>query len=200
MNKEIATLQSFPAWEPVPRPNRKIMRGKWVFKRKLNPDGTISKYRARFVAQGYRQTKGIDYHETFSLVVSATALRMVIATAAKNNWTIRQRDVVLAYLNGELEEELYMEQPDGSARDETKVCRLRRALYGLKQSGRVWNHKIHTELLRLGLIQLPSEPCVYVLSAQGGKARIVIAIYVDDIIIAGPDAEFVHEIEEKLPK
>lgn len=205
MQTEIDVLHSFPAWELVPRPaNRRVLRGRWVFKKKMNPDGTINKYRARFVAQGYTQAKGIDFHETFSPVVSATALRAIIAIATHHGWQIRQRDVVLAYLNGKLEEELYMEQPEGfGINADSKVCRLLRALYGLKQSGRVWNHRLHEELMRLGLQQLASEPCIYVLGgheneAHLANAKVVVAIYVDDILITGPDAQLVNEFEAAL--
>lgn len=199
MQKEITTLESFPAWNLVPRPkNRHVLRGKWVFKRKLYPDGSINKHRARFVAQGCTQKKGIDYQETFSPVISAAAIRTVIAVATHNQWIIRQRDVVLAYLNGELTDvEIFIEQPEGFSTGPESVCRLNRALYGLKQSGRVWNHRLHEELIMLGLTQSPSEPCIYVLQ-EGQVARLVVAVYVDDILLTGPDEEVVSRFELSL--
>ncbi|KAG5463117.1 MAG: reverse transcriptase (RNA-dependent DNA polymerase)-domain-containing protein, partial [Olpidium bornovanus] len=154
------------------------------------------KYRARFVAQGFGQTRGVDYHETFSPVVSVAALRMIIAMATAKGWTIRQRDVVLAYLNGKLQEEIYLEQPEEFKHGDA-VCRLHRALYGLKQNGRGWNHELHKELLHLGFTQLPTEPCIYVLRTDQA-ITLIMAVYVDDILLTGPDTKVIKKFEELL--
>lgn len=126
MQKEITTLESFPARNLAPHPEKHhVLRGKWVFKCKLNPDRNINKYCARFVAQGCTQTRGIDYHETFSPAISATAIRTIIAISKCYQWVIQQCDMVLMYLNGQLTDvEIFMEQPEVFFKSLESVCRL----------------------------------------------------------------------------
>ena len=126
-------------WELVNRPHGKDIIGvKWVYKTKLNPDGTIQKHKARLVAKGYSQQPGIDYNETCAPVARLDTIRALIALASQKGWSIHQLDVKSAFLKGVLEEEIYVEQPQGfvSEGKENKVLRLRKALYGLKQAPR----------------------------------------------------------------
>ena len=115
-------------------PGNKPIGYKWIFKRKLKPDGTIDKYKARLVAKGYRQKEGLDYFDTYSPVSRITSIRMLIAIASLYNMDIHQMDVKITFLNGQLDEEIYMEQPEGFVVEgqENKVCRLVKSLYGLK--------------------------------------------------------------------
>ena len=122
--------------------------GKWVFRTKRGANGEIVKYKARWVAQGFRQKHGIDYNETFAPVARFDSIRAVLALVAHHDWELHQMDVKSAYLNGDLEEELYMRQPTGFVvkGSENLVCRLNKSLYGLKQVGRTWNKRIDVEL------------------------------------------------------
>ena len=125
-------------------PGRKSIGCKWVFKVKHAEDGSVEKFQGRLVAKGFEQKYGMDYDETFSPVVKFTSIRNVIALAAEKKVHLHQMDVVSAFLNGDLEEEIYMEQPEGYVQHgkEDLVCKLRKSLYGLKQSPRYWNRKL----------------------------------------------------------
>eukprot|EP00253_Pinus_taeda_P023607 PITA_23607 len=128
-------------WEVVPRPQDRSMVGsRWKYKIKYALDDSVEKYKARFVAKGYAQKEGIDYKETFALVARYTSIRTVISLAAQMGWEIHQMDIKTTFLNGVIEEEVYIEQPKGFETHEKKshVCRLKKALYRLKQAPRRW--------------------------------------------------------------
>ncbi|BFG32908.1 hypothetical protein CerSpe_191820 [Prunus speciosa] len=133
--EEISMIEKNSTWELADRPSSKPIVGvKWIYKTKLNLDGSIQKHKARLVAKGYTQKPGIDFNETFAPVARLDTIRTLIALAAQKGWKLWQLDVKSAFLNGILEEEVYVDQPDGfvvkGAKD--KVYRLRKALYGLK--------------------------------------------------------------------
>ena len=126
-------------WELVDLPLKcKTIGNKWVLKVKRKVDGSIDRYKARLVAKGYTQREGIDYEDTFSLVVRFASIRLVLSIVAKQDLELFQMDVKTAFLNGELDEEIYMDQPIGFVADgqEHKVCKLKQSIYGLKQSSR----------------------------------------------------------------
>ena len=145
---ELDALRKLDVWrlEPLPA-NRKVVKCKWVFKKKA--DGHFC---ARLVAKGFTQLEGVDFDETFSPVARFESLRLLLALATLEDWHIHQMDVKSAFLHGELEEEIYMEQPVGfvTAGSEHLVCRLQKALYGLKQASRAWNVQFHGVLCELG--------------------------------------------------
>ena len=116
-----------------------------MFKTKHNANGEIEKHKARLVVKGYKQKAGIDYQEVFAPVARLETIRLVLALAAQNNWIVHQMDVKSAFLNGILQEEVYIDQPPGFIKkgEENKVCRLKRALYGLKQAPRAWYSRIN---------------------------------------------------------
>eukprot|EP00253_Pinus_taeda_P015789 PITA_15789 len=128
-------------WEVVPSPEgRSVVGSRWIYKIKYAADGSVEKYKARFIAKGYAQKEGIDYKETFAPIARYTSIRFVIFLAAQLGWEIHQMDVNTAFLNRMIEEELYIEQPEGfkTHQKHTHVCKLKKALYGLKQTSRAW--------------------------------------------------------------
>ena len=141
MLEELAALEKNKTWELVPSPmGKKIVSCKWVYTVKQNPDGKIERYKARLVAKGYSQTYGIDYDETFAPVAKMSTVRTLISCATNFDWPLYQLDVKNAFLHGDLHEEVYMEIPSGFTTTQTKgkVLRLKKSLYGLKQSPRAW--------------------------------------------------------------
>jgi transposase InsO family protein len=193
---EMDALSKNDTWELVDLPpGRKAIKSKWVFK--LKADG---RFRARLVAKGFTQIPGIDYDETFSPVARFESLRLLLALAALENWEIHQMDVKSAFLNGVLNEEIYMEQPQGfiTAEQENKVCRLKKALYGLKQASRAWNQQFHSVLNTLGFERTYSDAGIYVRHQHKGDSLLIVVLYVDDITIMGSSLEDVKQLKEKL--
>ena len=148
-------------WELVHLPTgRKVITCKWVFKIKYNPDGTIHRYKSRLVARGFTQLESIDYYETFAPTLRFESLRLLFAIAAYLGLLIYQLDVNNAYLNLYLEEEVYMELPPGfpiTERTRGMVLRLRKGLYGLKQSARIWNQRFAGEAKKMGFKPISSD-------------------------------------------
>jgi len=198
---ELAEMDSFkvnkvmePCWVPK---GRKALRTKWVYTAKYDTNGLLKKYKARLVARGYEQIFGVDFDETFSPVTRLTSLRLLFALSAQLGLVTHQMDVKTAFLNADLDEETYIEVPDGVTPDvPCDGFRLRKALYGLKQSPRMWNININSFLLSLGFTALPNEPCLYF--RRTGDKIAMIALYVDDMVIAGSDLELVQDIKNKL--
>ena len=187
MEKEIESLKTNDVWDLVDLPEHRTPVGsKWVFKRKMNANGTVDRYKARLVAQGYSQKYGIDYDETFCPVVRFDSVRTLIALCVKNDLVMHQMDVTTAFLNGELKEEIYMKQPENFVEKgkEHLVCKLKRSIYGLKQSPRCWNNVLDAFLKELGFEQTHADLCLYA-SSEGEMC--FIAVYVDDLIIACKD-------------
>jgi Reverse transcriptase (RNA-dependent DNA polymerase) len=131
------------------------------------------------VAKGYSHRYGVDYEETFSPVVRHTSTRILIAMAVKNNLKIHQMDVVTGYLQSNLTENVYMEQPEGFSDESGRVCHLKKSIYGLKQAGKNWKRKLDAELINYGLTRSKLDPCVY----YSKRDELTMAIYVDDFLI-----------------
>lgn len=199
VNSEIESILINRTWELVDLPpGIKPIGCKWIFKKKMKPDGTIDKYKARLVAKGYRQKEGIDFFDTYSPVTRITSIRMLIAIAAIYNLEIHQMDVKTAFLNGDLEEEIYMEQPEGflSKGNETKVCRLVKSLYGLKQAPKQWHEKFDSVMLNNGFRINECDKCVYY--KQVGQSYVMICLYVDDMLIFGPNFDTIKTVKKML--
>lgn len=177
---------------------RKSIGCKWIFKFKYNADGSVERYKARVVAKGYAQNKGIDYNETFAVVAKMTSICTLLALAAVEGLQVHQMDVKTAFLNGDLEEEIYMDQPEGYALkgQESLVCKLSKTLYGLKQSPRAWYKKIDDYFATQGLKRSHADPNIYVLRTSNGF--IIIALYVDDLIIVCNNAELLLKTKNHL--
>jgi len=136
-------------------PGKKAIGSKWVYKVKLQANGQVERYKARLVAKGYSQQEGLDYHETFSPVAKMVTVRTTISVAASQDWPLYQMDVHNAFLQGDLNENVYMEMPQGfQTQSEYKVCKLLKSLYGLKQASRQWNQKVTEVLLATALVWL----------------------------------------------
>jgi hypothetical protein len=201
MHDEVQALMRNKTWELVPSPKgRSIVSGKWCYKVKTDAYGNLQRYKARYVARGFTQRPGVDFSETTSPVVSLTALRTLFAKAAMDDMEVKQLDVDSAFLYGRLNEEIYLEQPQGfeqlGANGERLVCRLRKAIYGLKQAGRVWWKLIDADLRNVGFGSCGADPCIY--KRGRGDELILIAIYVDDLVIASKSKAKIEELEKTL--
>ena len=153
MKEELAVIEKNQTWELVEKPkDRKIIGLKWVFRTKLNFDGSVNKHKASLVVKGYAQVWGVDFSETFAPVARLDTIRLVLALPAQKGWKVYHLDVKFSFLNGVLQEEIYVEQPEGFIipGQEEKVYVLKKALYGLKQAPRAWNNKMDGHLLSLG--------------------------------------------------
>ena len=160
MDEEIRSIEKNKTWELTNLPKgRKAIGVKWVYKTKRNAKGEVQRYKARLVAKGYKQKEGVDYGEVFAPVARLETIRLLISLAAQKSWKIYQLDVKSAFLNGFLEEEIYVEQPPGYVKKgkEDKVCRLKKALYGLKQAPRAWNMRIDDYFQENGFEKCPYE-------------------------------------------
>ncbi|CAJ2638092.1 unnamed protein product [Trifolium pratense] len=194
MQEEIDAIEKNKTWQLVEKPNDKEAIGvKWVYKLKHNPDGSIQRAKARLVVKGYAQQPGIDYSETFAPVARLDTVRTIIALAAQKGWNLYQLDVKSAFLNEELKEEVYVQQPQGfvSKGQEEKVYRLKKALYGLKQAPRAWYSEIDSYFVQQGFQRSQSEPTLYV-KHQGKDDILLVALYVDDLVYTAsrPDLMF----------
>lgn len=198
---EIASLIEHQCWELVPLPlGRKALKNKWVFRIKRDADGNITRYKARLCACGYSQTAGIDYKDIFSPVVRSESFRLFLGLVAGRNMECIQMDVVTAFLNGNIKEEVYMRQPPGYIGSDcsNKVCKLTKNLYGLKQAPKVWHDTINPFLKSLGFKSLTADPCLY-FKWNDGKLSLI-SLYVDDLAIASDSTEEIAEIKENLMK
>ena len=199
IKSEIDSILQNHTWELVDLPpGSKPLGYKWIFKRKMKTDGTIDKYKARLVIKGYKQKEGLDYFDTYSPVTRITSIRMVLAIAALRNLEIHQIDVKTAFLNGDLDEEIYMEQPEGfvAPGQEKKVCKLVKSLYGLKQAPKQWHQKFDSVVLANGFKINECDKCIYVKNIVNGY--VIFCLYVDDMLIVGSDDEMIKSTKAML--
>ncbi|RYE20331.1 MAG: hypothetical protein EOP45_11235, partial [Sphingobacteriaceae bacterium] len=173
---------------------------KWVFKTKLDSNGNIERHKARLVAKGFTQKDGVDYKETFSPVSKKDSLRIVMAMVAHYDLELHQMDVKTAFLNGNLDEEVFMDQPEGFVVDgkEHMVCKLKKSIYGLKQASRQWYLKFNDTVTSFGFKENIVDRCIY-LKISGSKF-IILVLYVDDILLATNDLGLLRQTKEFLSK
>ncbi|GJP35017.1 hypothetical protein CLOM_g19483 [Closterium sp. NIES-68] len=155
-------------------PGRKAISSKWLFKRKTDADGNIERYKSRLVAKGYQQQEKKDYNEVYAPVVKGTTLRTLFAAAAIKGWVVKQMDIVTAFLNGVLEEETYMEQPEGYNDGSGRVWKLKKALYGLKQAPRQWYIKLREVLEAIGFTPSTADQSLFMLG-EGEQRSFMVA-------------------------
>ena len=199
MDLEMESMYSNSVWTLIDLPNgEKPIGCKWIYKRKRGADGKVETFKARLVAKGYTQREGIDYEETFSPVAMVKSIRTILSIAAYYDYEIWQMDVKTAFLNGNLDESIYMMQPEGfiTPGQEQKVCKLQRSIYGLKQASRSWNIRFDDAVKTYGFEQNIDEPCVY---KRIIKDKVVfIILYVDDILLIGNNKGTLTEVKEWL--
>ena len=198
MNLEMEALNRNDTWVIVELPaGRRAIGCKWVFKIKYKSDGTIERYKARLVAKGYNQKEGIDYEETFSPVIKIVTVRIIISLAVHNGWPLFQLDINNAFLYGELEEDVYMQLPEGYFdKDDKRVCKLKKSLYGLKQAPRKWNEKLVSVLKENGFCQSKSDFSLFTKTDK--DVFLVLLVYVDDIVITGNNVCEIEKVKEFL--
>ena len=196
---EVKSLKDNKVYSVVDRPvGKRVVKAKWVMRRKLLPGGKLDKLKARIVAKGFTQREGIDYEETFSPTVRFESVRLMVAAAAADGLHTHQMDVTTAFLYASLNEEVYMELMEGMEGYGTpgKVARLWKALYGLKQASRMWNHHIDGILKQMGFVRLSGDHGVYV--KWDGEERVWLALNVDDIFLTGKDLAKIEETKKTL--
>jgi len=188
MVEELQSTTAAGTWSLVRLPEGRSAIGcKWVYKIKRKADGSVDRYKARLVAKGYSQKEGVDYTETFAPVARMSSLRTLLAIVAATDLELHQMDVKTAFLNGDLTEDIYMQQPPGFDMPGQRelVCKLQKSLYGLKQAGRSWYNKIDSALIGLGFVPLPADNCIYVQrTTQSGDDSVYLLLYVDDLLLA----------------
>lgn len=192
MKSEMTLLEDSGTWYVCQLPSGKQPVGcKWIHTIKYNPDGTVERHKSHVVAKGYTQLEGLDYLDTFSPVAKIGTFRLLLAVAAAKSWSITQLDVSNAFLNGDLDEEIYLKLPQGYEELTGKkvppnaVCRLHKSLYGLKQASRQWNHKLSEVILGDGFKQTHSDHSLFIKYVQ--KTYLAVLVFVDDILIIGND-------------
>jgi hypothetical protein len=200
MKTEMLTLAKANTWTLTNKPKHKtvnIVGCRWVFKKKLKSDGSIEKYKARLVAQGFTQQHGVDYHDTFSPVLDYTTLKVMLSLINRKNYELKHSDVVGAFLHGELIEEIYMAQPEGFDTADGQVCKLNKALYGTKQGSMVWYNKYSKFVIgTLKYNRCTTDNCVYVKKSKTGRDMYLL-LFVDDILMSY-DASDVGEYEHDV--
>ncbi|CAI7863569.1 unnamed protein product [Closterium sp. NIES-53] len=197
MESELKSIEENGTWELVELPEgRKAITSKWLFKIKSDANGNIERYKSRLVAKGYQQKEKVDYKELFALVVKPTTLRTLLAGATIKGWVVKQMDVTTAFLNGVLEEEIFMAQPEGFNDGSGRVLKLKKALYGLKQAPRQWYMKPRGVLEEIGFTPSTADHSLFMLGE--GEQRSFMVVYVDDILNFSPSSNLVKEVMLKL--
>jgi hypothetical protein len=201
MHEELENFERNQVWELVePPPNCHPIGTKWVWKNKQGEDGEVVRNKARLVAQGFTQVKGIDFEETFAPVARLEAIRILLAFAVAKGFKLHQMDVKSAFLNGVIEEEVYVRQPPGfeSERYPHRVYKLHRALYGLKQAPRAWYGRLRGFLLSKGFVMGTVDKTLFLL--KHGNDFLVVQIYVDDIIFGGSSHDMVSRFADDMSR
>jgi hypothetical protein len=184
MVEEYVSILKNNVWEMVPRPQGKsVVTSKWLYKIEHATDGSVEKFKARFVARGFSQKEGIDYDDIFALVAKYTSIRIIISLASVFYWKLHHMDVKIAFLNGEVEQEVYIEQPKGFVihEKESHVYKLNKALYGLKQALRAWYGRIDSFLQSLGFSKSIADPNLYINIVK--NHHVILVLYVDDLFL-----------------
>jgi hypothetical protein len=193
MLEEVNSLKQNKTWELVDPPrNRRVLSGKWVFKLKRGSHGEVIRHKSRWVVRGFTQEEGVDYDETFASVVKPMSYKALFAIGAALGLEIEQMDVKTAFLYGDIDHEIYVEQPHHMTDGTPRVCKLRKALYGLKQAPRIWYQTLTNFLRDLGFEPINADLGIFV------RSSMYIAVYVDDLLIVGPSIAEIKRIKRAL--
>ncbi|KAH9718181.1 retrovirus-related pol polyprotein from transposon RE1 [Citrus sinensis] len=182
-------------------PGKKPVGCRWIYTIKYKADGSIERYKARLVAKGYTQTYGIDYTDTFAPVAKINTIRILLSLAVNLDWPVQRFDVKNAFLHGDLFEEIYMDLPprcSGTERLNQKVCKLKKSLYGLKQSPRAWFGKFTKAMIRFGYNQINSDHTLFIKKRQGKITALI--VYVDNMVVTGNDEEETEALQKYLSR
>ncbi|KAK4388267.1 Copia protein [Sesamum angolense] len=200
MKSEMDSMSSNQVWTLVDQPKGVTPVGcKWFYKRKIGADREVTTFKARLVAKGYTQTPRDDFEETFSPVAMAKSIRIMLVIAAWYDYEIWQMDVKTAFLNSFVEEEIYMDQPEGFTvvGEEHKVCHLQRSIYGLKQASRSWNILFDEVIRGYDFVKNDFDPCVY--KKVSGSSVLFLVLYVDDILLIRNDIKMLGDTKHGNP-
>jgi hypothetical protein len=199
MVEETESLYKNETWDLVKLPSgRKLIDSKWVLNKKMNIVGQIEKFKALLVAKGYSQVEGVDFGEFFSPIAKLTSIRVLMSLATAFDLEIEQMDVKTVFLHGDLKEEIYMKRLEGFVvkGNQELVYKLKRSLYGLKQTPRMWYQNFDMYILSLGFVISKVDHCVY--SKEEGGHFIYVALYVDDMLLIGNNMDAINEVNKKL--
>jgi hypothetical protein len=194
MEDELSSMSSNGVWDLVEIPDgAKRVGCKWVYKTKYDSKGKVERFKARLVAKCFTQRKGIDYTETFSPVSKKDSFQIVMVLVAHFDLELHQMDVKTAFLNGGLQENVYMAQPEGFVMEDKEHmrCKLKKSIYGLKQASRQWYLKFDEVIKKFGFIENQVDNCIYI--KINGSMFIILVLYVDDILLACSDKNLLHE-------
>ena len=200
MVDEMTALHSTGTWDLVVLSFGKFPIGcHWVYTVKIDLDGQVDRLKARLVAKGYTQVYGSDYGDTFSPVAKIAFVRLFLSMAAMCSWPLYQLDIKNVFLHGDLAEEVYMEQPPGfvAQGESGLVCRLRRSLYGLKQSPRAWFGRFSSVVQEFGMLRNTIDHSVFY-HHNSSRQCIYLVVYVDDIVITGNDQDGIQKLKQHL--
>ena len=193
MSKEIQSLRDNDTYDLVPLPDdQSVIGGRWVFANKLGPDGE-EHHKARYVAKGYSQVHEVDYLETFAPTPRRTTFRIMMHKAVQEKMIVHHMDFDTAYLNADLDCDVYVKQPDGFVEKPNMVWKLKKSLYGLKQSGRMWNTHLNKFLTSEGFVRSMTDPCLY--TYFDGMNTVNIIVWVDDLLIAASNQEILIKVK-----
>jgi len=197
---EIQTLLDNGTWDLAQLPlGRRAVGCRWVFLIKRKSDGSIDRYKGRLVAKGFSQHPGFDFNETYASTVKWTTLRSILALAALENLEIESIDISSAFLNGDIDAEVYMQQPEGFPQGSPEqVLHLKKSIYGLKQSPRLWHKKLDSVLVNLGFKKIKSDASVWVYNKN--EIRIIVPVFVDDMTLVSKSKQKIQELKEELKK
>ena len=195
MKDELQSQGEQGTWILVDKPQKaRVLQGRWVFKKKLKADGTVDRYKARWVARGFEQRDGIDYEQTYAPVVRAATSKILQSIAIVKGWSTRQWDVKTAFLNGKLDRWLYIKQPTGFQDASDKVCMLVKPLYGLKQAGYEWYQELSEQLIKMGFIRSQLDEALY----MNHEESTYVTLYVDDMRAYGPNDDYLDKMNKRL--
>lgn len=199
MSTEYDAQIQFGTWDLVPsHPSQNLVGCGWIYTTKYLANGEVDRPKARLVARGNTQRYGVDYGETFSPVIKSTTIRLVLDIAVNRGWPIKQLDVNNAFLQGELQDEVYMTQPPGFIDTDRPhhVCRLKKPIYGLKQAPRAWYMSLKNHLLDIGFQNSLADTSLF--TYKSGSSHTFILVYVDDIVVTGSDSQHVSSVLQSL--